>query len=260
MRGLFLPIGGILSGGAPSITAPTDIANLALWLDGSDESTLYISNSEVVTADDQALYKWTDKSGNGNDVFQAGASANRPHNRRSIQNGLGVVRADQSLNPQWFANPASVLTQTDAVTIFYVAATAVNETIGAVYCDTNIGNLRIAAFIDSRDAFRRGVIFADSAGSANPAIPADIGTEFNVISGTIDAGTVTNYLNGAAGSSLNLGGDGVVVSDYTRVFNQGAGATALTGDIAELIVYDALLNSEQRTAVEAWLKSKWATP
>jgi hypothetical protein len=57
-----------------------------------------------------------------------------------------------------------------------------------------------------------------------------------------------------------VAGDGVTINDHTRIFAGVNNDQKLTGDIGELIVYDAALSSDDIAIVEAYLKAKWNTP
>lgn len=246
------------------IDDPTDIANLALWLDGDDSTVIFQNNtgdvgSNPVTADGQTVANWTDKSGNLNNVFQDGGN-NRPTYKTGIQNGLPVLRSINAAQDDWLERTSSVLTQTVNVTIFYVAAATGDETIGVVYSNADTSTLELAAALDSRTANRLGAQVVDSTGAANANNPADIGTEFNQFTSVLDGSNVTARLNGAAGTPVAFAGDGVTTNDYTRVFNQRSDFTTLFGDVAELIVYDGALSAEDIGRVEAYLKAKWNTP
>jgi hypothetical protein len=83
----------VTAGGVPTATAtmksfaPPVPANLALWLDGSDASTLTVTRSNISA--------WSDKSGSGNNVTQS-TTANQP---QLVPAASGINgRADVSFN------------------------------------------------------------------------------------------------------------------------------------------------------------------
>jgi len=61
---------------------PSDFSDLDIWLDASDETTIYQDSAKttLVTADSDPVGCWADKSGNGQDFIQATAD-NRPEYR-----------------------------------------------------------------------------------------------------------------------------------------------------------------------------------
>lgn len=74
---------------------PAAAPGLKLWLDAADISTLAQNSdgSTPVTADNDPIGYWADKSGNGNHATQATTSA-KPTYKTNIQNGQPVARFD----------------------------------------------------------------------------------------------------------------------------------------------------------------------
>lgn len=242
-----------------TITDPTDIASLVLWLDASDATTMWQTQGGFpVTADGQGVATWFDKSGNDNDVTQASGSA-EPYYKTNIQNGLSVLRSVDEATDKFLYRTSSVLSQDQEVTVFYVAAATSDETYGVVYCNSNAGSPRISASLDSRNADRAGIVVRGSTSNTIGVNPTDVGTGFNQFTSLISGGYVSARLNGEAGSPTALTDDGVTTNDYTRIFNQPSG-NYLYGDIGELVIYDSALTDVQIAAVETYLKNKWATP
>jgi hypothetical protein len=68
---------GIISGSGGGSFVPSDLPGLILWTDVSDTDTLFQDSGKTtpVTANDDPVGAWADKSGEGNDVIQATASA-----------------------------------------------------------------------------------------------------------------------------------------------------------------------------------------
>lgn len=87
----------------PAITAPTAIADLALWLDASDTATItHVAN---------AVSQWDDKSGNGDHATQ-GTGSLQPTTNASSQNGLNVIDFNLDyMNVSGLANSATEITQ-----------------------------------------------------------------------------------------------------------------------------------------------------
>ena len=249
-------------------TNPTDIADVVLWLDGSDATTIlqvagtqpWGAGNTPVTADTQTVGSWLDKSGQDNHVNQ-GTANREPTYRTNKQNGLSIVRGiNVPAQEDYLYSTQSVLSQDANVTIFYVALIDNNEDFGTIYSNTDTDSNRMSAYIDSRDATRRGITIQDSTGFAAADMPADIGGEYNQITLIIDNPTIQTRLNGAAGSASTVAGDGVTANDYTRVFNQVGNTNWLFGSIGELVIYNRTLSAGEIGRVEAWLKAKWATP
>lgn len=84
---LDLITGGTGTAPAPPF-APTSIADLAMWLDASDASTISLDGSNNVE-------EWRDKSGNARHATQANATL-RPSYPSNVQNGLSGVLIDST--------------------------------------------------------------------------------------------------------------------------------------------------------------------
>jgi hypothetical protein len=269
--------GGVIGGG--SITDPTDIANLALWLDGSDATTMYttagsqpfgLGTTLITPGNGAAVGCWTDKSGNDYHMNNSN-NGRRPEYWLAQQNGLSAVRSlpATGADPYILYSTSSVLTQDSEVTVLYVANSTTNETVGGAFSnsvlDNTTGYRRISSYVDSRTATRHGGLVQDSTGANNPVNPADVGTEFNQFTGQISGGDITSRLNGAAGTPLTIAGDGVTPNDFTGIFVDIVkigveGYNPLIGHICELIVYNAAVSAGDILLLEAYLKDKWATP
>lgn len=75
--------------------SPASISGLRLWLDASDETTLFQNSNgtTAASADGDPVGYWGDKSGNLNHCVQADGTK-KPLLRTSIQNSKNVVRND----------------------------------------------------------------------------------------------------------------------------------------------------------------------
>jgi hypothetical protein len=251
-----------------SMTDPSDIPGVVLWLDGSDVSSIFqIAGYQpfgpgggVVTADGQTLGCWQDKSGNANHMNQPDSNF-EPTYRTNIQNGLSIVRAIGAANDDYLYSTSSVLSQDREVAIFYVAAVTSDESVGAVFCNSNTSADRIVAFVDSRSVQKRCGLYTNATGDNLADLPADIGAAtFHQFSVIITNDTITSRLDGTAGTTEAIDGAGLTTNDYTRIFNQLSNQTYLFGDLGDLIVVDGTLSAAWIQAIEAWLKNKWATP
>jgi hypothetical protein len=255
--------GGVIGGGA--ITDPTDIANLAMWLDGSDATTLYQNDgtqpfgigTTPVTATGQAVGCWADKSGNDYHMNNADAGR-RPGYRTAVQNGLSAVLGFATASPAYKVfSTSSVLSQDQAVTIASVVYPA-SANSAPVYGNSNTNNFRIEQYGDGTTSANSYI--RDSTGSVFALNPSNYGLSANQITTLIDGGNIAGRLNGAAGTPVAIPGDGVTANDYTRILAGRSDLNAFDGYLCELIVYDAALTAIEIANVEAWLKAKWATP
>lgn len=247
---------------------PTDLPDLAMWLDGADASTMYKTagtqpfglGSTPVTADADRIACWADKSGNGNHMNQS-VLASRPYYKVGLGGG-GNDLVSFTYGPNMFST-SPVLTQMAAVTIFYVARLNYDNDRGVLFA-TNSGSTReFRSYIDSGwdgPGFEYGMYAEDSAGPYQPVLPSDIGATFNQITNVVSGGDIWVRLNGVAGTAITIAGDGAFGNDYTRVGTSGGGVYPHDGYLCELIVVDGAASASDITACEDYLKAKWATP
>jgi len=258
----------VVSSASIPINDPTDIATIALWLDGSDVATMYqISGSaSPVTTDGQQLGTWEDKSGNGYHVEQT-ASGQKPHYRTGQQNSLSTVLNENSVADEFLFRTSSVLTQTIEVTLFWVASSvAASDSLPrSVYAsnDANIGGGRVQAYVDTRvigSAPKVGVL-TDGTDSANPALLAQTSANtYNQYSLRNNGTNAIGRKDGTEQESKDSTAVGSATNDYTRIFNSQGDSLDLEGGIGELIIYDSALSDIDILRVETYLKDKWATP
>lgn len=253
--------------GGVTITDPTDIPGVVLWLDGADIDTMYRTagsqpfglGSTPVTADNQAVLSWADKSGNGNHMNQTDNPIYGPKYRTGIQNGLSAIQGIAA-STYYLKSTQSVLSQTSNIIVFYAGKAAADETLGGVFSCTNTATARHSCYIDSINAQRLGAIFRDSAGSNFGSLPSDIGTGFNQFTSIVQSSSIKIRLNGTSGLTDSFSGDGSTTNDYTRIMCDISETYCLGGYLGELIVVDGNLSDEWISAVETYLKNKWATP
>lgn len=96
MRGAAAPGGGF---------DPLDLSPV-LWLDGSDETTMFdATTGGSLVAVDAAIARWEDKSGEGNHATQT-TGGNQPLRKAAVENGNDVVRFDGSGDRLGFPRPS----------------------------------------------------------------------------------------------------------------------------------------------------------
>jgi hypothetical protein len=216
---------------------PSDISDLALWLDAADASTLTLDGSNNVE-------QWNDKSGNGRHVEQSNATL-RPARTLSSINGLTALTFDGT-DDRLIGTFASI---SQPITVFCVVRV------------DNLGSQR--TIFDSRLT----VIFAHyTTPPTNYNYHGGVARSFaGVVAGSTYLGAIT--YNGAS-SSLRI--------NRSLVDSGNAGSSSLTdgisvgctrassafhlGAIAELVFYSKVLSAGEITSVENYLAAKWGTP
>jgi len=233
------------------INDPRDLSGNVLWLDGSDVDGDFVTGGSFVNGT-----TWIDKSTASNaDASQSVASAT-PTVLSSSFNGLTAVDFDGN----------------DFLDVASTAFGALRNVEGA----TMIGFL--ATDVQSSNRALRALMISSGTNSAATRAGGDFGLAGRRLDSDgfqrIEGGSVTpselasvtgvfNYLNGEA----TLLVDGAV---ETQVPFQSAGTTSVgadaalgsprgffNGQIAELIVYDRVLDASELASLQAYFAQKW---
>jgi len=225
--------------------SPTNIADMALWLDAADAATVSLDASSNVE-------QWNDKSGNGRHAGQTTA-ANRP-DYASTLNGKSVVGFSGS--PEVLTG-AQIVSGAATPTVFVVGrATGTN----AQECFVNLSSDSATVGGHFNVTFEPGLRII---GGATTFAGASIVTEsiFTLGVSNPSVGDAYCYVNGDERSvsstgvtSINLNG-----TQYS-VGAGGAGFAAsyfLNGIVAEILVYTRVLTDAERQRVESYLSAKW---
>jgi hypothetical protein len=240
-----------LLGKAPAVAfAPSSLSGLALWLDATRITGL---------SDGGSVATWSDVSGNGRDATQA-TGAKQPTYKTAIQNSKPVVRFDggDALQTASFA-----LTATSAVTVFLVCSGAnVTDQILFEFSDNN--NSHTDGFLVYRDSSNRiraslkGDVgttdFATAATSAATMLLA--GAVFDKTLSTLEA---KPYANGVLGATQlnNVNNTNAFGTYAVNIGARNQASLFLTGDVAEVILFNRALLAAERQSVESYLNTKW---
>lgn len=216
---------------AAAAFVPTDIAGLTLWLDAG---TISGSDGDLIST-------WADSSGNGNDAAQA-TSGFRPTLQTNEANGLPVVRFDGSNDRLKTAAFSAALT---ASTIF-IFGKGTGTSVTTRFIDgLTSGTRQHMLYVGGQYWMFAGVDL--HGGSAD--------TNFHAMTSTFNGASSALYVDGlliASGSAGTQDMDGAIIgNDYSETAPHA-------GDIAEVIIYNSVLSSEDRASVEAYLATKYA--
>lgn len=240
LGGLF---GGILGSGPRTKSfLPSNVAELQLWLDFSDVSTLFtdVAKTIPVTTNGDAIGAAEDKSGNGNDGLQAVGAA-QPLYQVAIQNGLSVSKYDGAND---FIRSTFVLNQPCT---YYIVFSQITWTLNERIIDGSVAQAMI---------FQSAVTprcRAQASGVASTEIILALGT-FGIATAIYNGANSSLRLNDGASPIANIGGNnpgGVVLGARTD------GAVNGNINIGELLVFSDELSTADDARVLSFLNSKW---
>lgn len=224
--------------------APTDIAGLVGWWDASDAST--------ITASSGAVSQWDDKSASGLDVTQATGS-NQPSTGINTQNGLNVISFGSG--DLLRVTPVTAICGS-AFTIFFVfRKTGANNSFEAAPITMTAGNA--ARPIDAWGANR--YITTTAAVNSTDIRATTLWSQISWTGVSGASSTFTERKDGAFVASGNRPNSLSTTGQIITMASRGDGVTKLTGDVAEIVVYDVELTGTDLTDVEAYLATKWGT-
>lgn len=245
----------------PGILASTgrflDIAalpNCALWLDASDASTITQSSGSVSQIND--------KSGNGRH-FTQGTSTNQPRINTHTQNGLAVLDFDGT-NDSMSVTNSNIAANIGGLSLYVVAkphASAASQTLFSI--STNGSNPRAQININQtsdRASLEGRRLDADSTQRITGT--SSIGTSFRAYAGIIDfANSNAELYVGSTldASSSSFQTDGNTSSTNSQLLMSWGWGTSsrFYGNLAEIIVFQAVHTADQRALIWAYLNRKW---
>lgn len=250
---------------------PDTLPGCVLWLDGGDVDGDGVDGGAFVGGT-----TWVDRSGNGADAVQASALL-RPAVVAGAWNGRCAVRFDGTEFMDVVPSAFGMLNGVAGATLFAVASTPVadnNQRVVMISNGANSGQSR--AGLAMFDQFGTSVGGSGDYGAAGRRLDSD-GFQ-RIEGGAIVVGSLEQFVatfNYGAGE-LSLHVDGVLETLATNFQTPGQtsptdsvnirlGADAalnvlrgeLTGDLAEVIVYNRVLTDSERQSVEQYLRMKW---
>lgn len=238
------------TGNLSAVTTPLDIPNCAAWYDASDSSTLFAADTGSTLAT-TTVGRWANKSGSAQvrDLLQSNASA-RPTLTANVFNSLPAVvfdGVDDFMQRSFTLGFPTTLFIVFAYNSAYSAANTLVDGAGA-------GNvLRLAAYSNTE--------FLLNAGGVTPQITANLNTlpitQLQIVSATADGSNSGVWRNNFLAAGQNVTGTTNTPNGLTLCSWGAFGLQYANASIAEVIVYSANLTTAQRTRVEKYLAAKW---
>ena len=227
--------GGVtdVSAGVLKITG-LPLAGMGVWLDAADAASLTVDGTNHIS-------QWNDKSSNARH-FSQGSGTSQPIYTAGALNGLAVVRLD-GIDDRLTLNSA-----TNPRTVFFVNVPAPftyqvgTSWLNGIYGNSNPGD--------------KGIRMDSATNWANPGDGNDYGN-----------GGGAYFVNGVATGTFTSGAPQVLTAQRGGAFSGTYNNThlgwyydtsrAYKGDLAEVLIYESVLNTAQQQAVEGYLMSKW---
>jgi len=240
-----------MSGGVAAFS-PASIAGLKLWLDASQITGLN---------DGDAVATWSDLSGQSNSLTQ-GTASQKPTYKTNILNGKPVVRFDgvddrlASAANFGTNNSLSGNLTTSVFVVYQKAVSNAGNVLGWGTVATSLGALGV--YDDNSSA-----LWAYAGSNNYPFTPFGAGSfiirEYHKAAGAINT-TSTSRKNGtldntgaASANTPNVSGSNALIlgrwADYT---------INLSGDVAEVLIYQGAAASVGADAIRAYLNSKYS--
>lgn len=228
---------------------PKSLANLSLWLDASDASTITIATG---------ISQWRDKSGNGNNASQ-GVAGNQPTYVNTV-NSKSVITFGINA-AQKYLTTGSITTSANTVVSVFKHRTANYTDWEGVISARGVGlssKASVSAFPSGLTGNALVTTTVTNVGQTTVSCSVDgvpgLASDFD----NFNFGLATTPPNSA--HIVLLTDDNVSGAEF---FCIGAdtfdvpGTRHFDGDIAELIVYDRALSSGEQSKLIKYLKTKW---
>jgi hypothetical protein len=228
---------------ASGLTDPRQLASLAVWLDGSDSTT--------VTLNGPTVSEWRDKSGNARHAAQA-VGVNQPTYFVADLNGRNNI---QSNSVQHMVIPAWTYVSTNTA-VFVFKASGSNQ---AVWQRGNVNNGPRNALQDPASAGLRlrTTIHGSVASQVNTEGPAYSANTWAIGAGVVFADRVRVYQSGVFGTDATYTTALSGSYDLKLFALNTSNLWGLVGGIAEFIYYDRALTDSELTQVARYLSRKW---
>ena len=248
VAGTSAPLTVTVAGAGPTINPVT--AGVQLWMQADTGTTLGTGDK---------VLEWADQSGNVNNAAQPDENL-APTLVANALNGHSVVSFDGVDDVLDVADSDSISITND-ISTFYVLRFDNFSTFRSVWGKTLANQPAptdiYAASGSGTPVFYRGN--GTTPGNANGARPYPAGSY--ILAGVQLAGTaVSHFLNGAP----NGGGTITVAAEdrdtALRIGSRADGVTRMSGDLAELLIYNRALSAAERTALQRHLAEKYALP
>lgn len=243
---------------------PPVAAGLVAWFDGQDPNTMFtdIAKSTLVTNTGDPVAVWADKSGQFNDAVQTITSKRPSYNTGGWLDFDGV---DDFLASDAIGVAIGASGQFTIVGVIQSQDTSNNARQTNIYCSFNA---------DGSDSVRMGVAPQNTSSRPNRFIitktnwsddafsPSGWTNVIKLVSVVHQSGQPPNAYDNGSTITLDPAAPSLTFTDATQFslgheWDNANPSDFFTGEIRELLIYDAALNATDRSAVEVWLAARW---
>lgn len=235
--------GGIVS---PTPFSPSDIAGLNLWLKAD---SLVLNDNDPITT-------WADQSGNGNDATQVGAVGIKPIYKTNIINGKPIVRFDGIDDYLDLPNFAAGFTSGEIFIVVRLDADppAVGSATGLwLFGTTAVNEATHFPFTDGIVYDRWGSTARKTTG--NPAL--SLATNFRLYNVVSQANEWTSRIDGAQHFTTAVNTTAFNATLFLGRSFDTVNSFYVDGDIAEVIMYNAILSAQDRQSIQTYVTTKY---
>lgn len=227
---------------------PRSISGLQLWLDAAAPNT--IRDDDV----DDFVSRWNDKSGKGNDAIQGTGSA-QPQTNMNTLNGLNVITTNGG-DTMPLPSALNGITSGNS-TIFILCRRASEDASNdTVFGFTQGGAIRWGI---QYDATSGNILYVHNTSSNVITSTGNTNTDFQVLMGRRSGTTQAFAVDGGTEDSDTNAVDITGITDRFIMSQNGVSA-ALTGDTAEILLYDSSLSADNITNILGYFTAKWGVP
>jgi hypothetical protein len=240
----------------PPSWAPTDIANIALWLDATSGLYDATTGGAAVTANGAYIARWEDRSGNARHFSQATVNS-RPTLATAGLNSKATLYFDgtDDFLDATYSRPYA------AQTLFVVFAINTAKTQGALFTESEAGVTDVSIYTAAVQRTTEVGSFVDGVSTTRSPKIYTLGA-YCIGTFSHSGSQILNYLNAVPGAAF---ADTFPSVEYNvargRIsgrINAGGSLTAPgANSLGEVIAYDRLLTTSERDTVHAYLSTKW---
>ena len=227
------------------------LAGQVLWLDANDTATVLDAegdNAASGAAFSGSVATWVDKSSSGFNVT-ASVASDRPAYTTGALNSKNVLTFDGTAD-KLINSTASIVGDDFTTFIVFNRTTAAGRD---AVLEMGAGGVRNGFFIN--DVGSGAISYYLSGAFYNFSGPYVVGN-YSMLTTIQNITDISLYQNAA----LNLSATGIARTTSTGIYvgDDSTSGDQLAGNIAEIIIYDRDLTSDERHDVENYLASKWA--